>query len=184
MIYILVRLASLDFFPAKHPLKCFKIPSWIPSLPQPLVPYNMSLPTYRQITKAVRRMNVSGLPCALDKISIILIKHCPYLQTHATEVFSLLWKSGEIPDDWKLACTVLVHKKGDISDPFSFRPMILESVPLKIFAFCIRDSLFSFLSSNNFIDHKVKKGLLPKLTGTFGHTSQMANVINKARLKQ
>ena len=57
-----------DFFRVRHPLKCFKIPSWIPSLPQPSVPYNMSPPTYQQITKVVRRMKASGSPCPLDKI--------------------------------------------------------------------------------------------------------------------
>ena len=116
--------------------------------------------------------------------SIIPFKRCPYLRTYITEVFSLLWKSGEIPDNWKQACTVLVYKKGDISVPSNFRPITLESIPLKIFTSCIRDSLFSFLSSNNFIEHKIQKGVLPKLIGTFEHTSLMANIINKARLKQ
>ena len=32
--------------------------------------------------------------------------------------------------------------------------------------------------------YKIQKGFLPKLTGTFEHASQMANIINKARLKQ
>ena len=131
-----------DFFPARHPLKCFKIPSWIPFLPQPSVPYNMSPPTYQQITKVVRRMKASGSPCPLNKISIIPFKRCPYLRTYLTEVFSLPWKSGEIPDDLKQACTVLIHKKGDISHPSNFRPTTLESVALKIFTSCIRDFLF------------------------------------------
>ena len=155
------------FVHERHQLKCFKIPSWIPSRPQSSVPYNMSPPTYQQITKVVRRMKASGSPCPLDNILIIPFKRCPYLRTYITEVFSLLWKSGEIPDDWKQACIVLVHKKGDISDPFNFRPITLESVPLKIFTSCIRDSLLSFLSSNNFTEHKIQKGLLLKLIDTF-----------------
>ena len=129
-------------------------------------------------------MIASGSPCPLDKISIIPFKRFPYLRTYLTELFSLLWNSGEIPDDWKWACTILVHKKGDTSDPSNFTPITLESVPLKTFTSCIRDSLFSYLSSNNYIEHKIQKGFLPKLTGTFEHTSQMAHVISKARLKQ
>ena len=31
---------------------------------------------------------------------------------------------------------------------------------------------------------KLKKGFLPKLCGTFGHTAQMANIINNARIKK
>ena len=173
-----------DFFLAKQPSKSFRMPSWIPSLPQPTIPYNRSSPSYEQITKIVRRMKASGSPCPLDKLSVIPFKRCPYLRTYLTELFSLLWKSGEIPMNWKRACTVLVHKKGDTSDPSNFRPITLESVPLKIFTSCVRDSMFSYLSSNNYLEHKIQKGFLPKLSGTFEHTAQMAHVINKARVKQ
>ena len=99
-------------------------------------------------------------------------------------MFKVIWQSGEIPADWKKACTVLVHKKGDTEDPSNFRPITLESVPLKIFTSCLRDSMFAFLKANDFIDHEIQKGFLPKISGTFEHTAQMANVINTARIKQ
>ena len=60
----------------------------------------------------------------------------------------------------------------------------LESVPFKIFTSCLRDSMFSFISSNDYIEHKIQKGFLPKLTGSFEHTAQMSNIITKARVKQ
>ena len=82
------------------------------------------------------------------------------------------------------ACTILVHKKGDTADPSNFRPITLESVLLKIFTSCLRDSMFAFLKTNDFIDHEIQKGFLHKISGTFGHTAQMANVINTARIKQ
>ena len=81
------------------------------------------------------------------------------------------------------ACTVLIHKKGDTSEPAHFRPITLESVPLKIFTSCIRYSVFAFSNINGFIEHKTQKGFLPTLSGTFEHTAQMANVINNARIK-
>ena len=140
-----------DFFRAKQPSKSFKMPNWIPSLPQPTIPYNLSSPSYQQITKIVRRMKASGSPCPLDKLSVIPFKRCPYLRTYLIELFSLLWNSGEIPMSWKRACTVLVHKKGDTSDLSNFRPITLESVPLKIFTSCVRDSMFSYLSSRDSI---------------------------------
>ena len=82
------------------------------------------------------------------------------------------------------ACTLLAHKKGETSDPANFRPITLESIPLKIFASCLRDSMFAFLKVNGFIDHTIQKGFLPQLTGTFEHTAQMASVITTARMKQ
>ena len=129
-------------------------------------------------------MKASGSPCPSDKISIIPFKRCPYLRSYITELFRIIWQSGEIPCVWKKACTVLIHKKGVTSEPANFRPITLESVPLKIFTSCIRDSMFAFLNTNGFIEHKIQKGFLPKLSGTFEHTAQMANVINNARIKQ
>ena len=79
---------------------------------------------------------------------------------------------------------VLVHKKGDTLDPANFRPITLKSIPLKISTSCLRDSMFASLKANDFIEHKIQKGFLPQLTGTFDHTAQMANVINTARIKQ
>ena len=85
---------------------------------------------------------------------------------------------------WKKACTVLIHKKGDITEPAKFRPITLESVHLKIVSSCLRDSLFAFLKSNGFIEHKIQNGFPPKRCGTFEHIVQMANIINNARIKQ
>ena len=114
-------------------------------------------------------MKASGSPCPLDKISIIPFKRCTYLRSYITEVIRLIWISCNIPDEWKKACTVLIHKKGDTSDPGNFKPITFESVPLKIFTSFLRDSTFSFVSSNGYIEHKIQKGFLPKLTGTFYH---------------
>ena len=126
-------------------------------------------------------MKASGSPCPLDKISIIPFKRCPYLRSYITAVVTVIWQSGEIPADWKKECTVLVHRKGDTADPSNFRPITLESVPLKIFTSCLRDSMFAFLKANGFIEHQIQKGFLPNISGTFEHTAQMANVINTAR---
>ena len=44
--------------------------------------------------------------------------------------------------------------------------------------------MYSFLTTNNFIEHNIQKGVTPNLPGTMEHTAQMANIINKARIKQ
>ena len=44
--------------------------------------------------------------------------------------------------------------------------------------------MYSFLTLNNFIEHNIQKGFTPNMSGTLGHTAQMANIINKARIKQ
>ena len=77
-----------------------------------------------------------------------------------------------------------MHKKGVTGDPSNFRPITLESVPLKIFTSSLRNAIFKFLAQNSFIEHAIQKGFSPKLSGTLEHTAQMVEVINKARLKQ
>ena len=155
----------------------------MPSLSLPVVPYHLSPPSYQHITKIVHRMKASGLPCPLGKISIIPFKRCPYLCSYYTEVIRLISIYGKIPGEWKKACTALIHQQVATSDPSNFRPITLESVSLKISTFCLCDSMFSFLSSNGFIDYNIQKGFLPKLTGTFEHTAEMPNIIKKVRVK-
>ena len=44
--------------------------------------------------------------------------------------------------------------------------------------------MFTFLSQNGYIEHRIQKGFLPKLSGTFEHTAQMANIIIKLELNK
>ena len=152
------------------PYKKFTILRWIPSFNQPSFSFDKSLPSYAKVTQVIRRIKSSGSPCPLDKISIICFKRCPYLRTFLTEIIRIIWESGRVPSEWKKACTVLVHKKGTSDDPASFRPITLESVPLKVFTSCLRDSMFPFLVKINSLIWKFKKGLLQK---SQGHSSTL-----------
>ena len=169
---------------SKIPNKLFDIPSWIPKLPDPIQNFDLAPPTYHQVTNIIRRMKASGSPCPLDQLSIICFKRCPFLRTYLTEVIRAVWSSKSVPVEWKKACSILIHKKGDTNDPSNFRPITLQSIPLKVFTSCLRNSMFSFLTANNFIEHKIQKGFTPNLSGTLEHTSQMTNIINHARIKQ
>ena len=167
-----------------NPNRLFNIPSWIPKLSDPEVQFNLDLPTYQQITNVIRKMKSSGSPCPLDQLSIICFKRCPYLRTYLSELIQEIWLSGTVPNEWKKACTILIHKKGNTDDPSNFRPITLESIPLKVFTSCLRNAIYSFLASNNFIEHGIQKGFTPNLSGTLEHTAQMADIINKARIRQ
>ena len=129
-------------------------------------------------------MKSSGSPCPLDKLSIICFRRCPYLRSILTEVIRVVWESRQVPTEWKKACTVVAHEKGKSDDPSNFRPITLESVPLKVFTSCLRDSLFTFLKENNFIEAEIQKGFTPKVSGNLEHTSIMAYIISKEGVKQ
>ena len=129
-------------------------------------------------------MKSSGSPCPLDQLSIICFKRCPYLRSYLTELIHETWHSETVSTVWKRACTILIHKKGHTDDPSNFRPITLESVPLKVFTSCLRNAIYSFLTSNNFIEQNIQKGFTPNLSGILEHTAQMADIINKARIRQ
>ena len=169
---------------AIHPTKLFPLPSWIPPLRNPEIPFNLDPPTYQQVTSVIRKMKASGSPCPLDQLSIICFKRCPFLRTHLTELIRAVWLSGSVPAEWKRACTILIYKKDDANNLSNFRPITLETIPLKILTLCLRNSMHSFLVSNCLIEHSIQKGFTPNLSGTLEHTVQMANIINNARIKQ
>jgi len=47
----------------------------------------------------------------------------------------------------------------------------------KTFTLCLRDSMYTVLSANGYIEHHIQKGFMPKLSGTNEHTAQMAHII-------
>ena len=171
-------------FSTVRPFQTFSIPSLIPKFSEPSTPFDLSPPAYQKVAHVIRRMKSSGSPCPLDKLSIVYFKRCPYLRSILTEVIRVVWESRQVPTEWKKACTVLAHKKGNNEDPSNFRPITLESVPLKVFTSCLWDSIFTFLKENNFIEVEIQKGFTPKVSGVLEHTSMMAYIINKARMKQ
>jgi hypothetical protein len=166
------------------PNKTFNITSWIPKFNSPTTPFNLDPPTYNEITNVIRKMKPSGSPCPLDEISVICLKRCPYLRTYLTEIIHASWSSGIVPSEWKKACTILIHKKDVTDNPANFRPITLESVPLKVFTLCLRNNIFAFLSENNYIEHDIQKGFTPNVAGTVEHTAHMAHIINTAHIKQ
>ena len=127
---------------AVSPSKFFTIPSWIPALPAPHVQFDLQPPSYRQITSVIRKMKSSGSPCPLDQISIICFKRCPSLRSYISVLIAQIGRNQSIPSAWKKAVTILIHKKGDNDDPAIFRPITLQSVPLKIFTACLRNRIF------------------------------------------
>ena len=145
-------------FSALKPNKCFAIPSWVPKFANPKVPFNLILATYHQITNIIRKMKASGSPCPLHPISMICFKRYPYLRSYLTDIIRNVWISGIMPTEWKKAATILIHKKGDSNDPSNFRPITLESAPLKVFTSCLRNSVYVFLYDNSYVEQRIQKG--------------------------
>ena len=53
------------------------------------------------------------------------------------------YKTGLIPDEWKLAHVVPVHKKGCKASVDNYRPISLTCLVMKVFEKLIRDEIMS-----------------------------------------
>ncbi|CAM5106321.1 unnamed protein product, partial [Natator depressus] len=76
-------------------------------------------------------------------------------------IFENSWRTGEVPDDWKKANVVPIFKKGKKEDPGSYRPVSLTSVPGKIMAQVLKESILKHLHERKVIrnsQHGFTKG--------------------------
>ena len=182
--------SCIDYF--KNIWKCvypgltFTIPAWIPNLLAPKYEFQATPPTYlyAQITCIIRKIKSKSSACPLDQLSIIPFKKSAYLRSYLTAIISEVWISGRIPNAWKRAITILIHKKDSTDDPSNFRPITLQSVPLKIFTSALRNRMYEFLLKNEYIENSVQKGFTPGMTGTSEHTAHLAHLIRQAKKQQ
>ena len=79
-----------------------------------------------------------------DKFDSALLKYCAKgLSRPLSFLFNKIFLSGKIPDKWKMANVVPVHKKGDKSSVTNYRPISLTCLPMKILEYCIKDLLLA-----------------------------------------
>ena len=50
------------------------------------------------------------------------------------DLYNYILRGAVIPETWREACFILVHKGGDLDDPNNWRPIALLNITYKIFA--------------------------------------------------
>ena len=139
--------------------KVFNLPSWIPTLTDPVIPFNLEPPTYQQISNVIRKMKASGSPCPLDPLSIICFKQCPFLRTYLSQIVRTAWSTGSVPSEWKWACTILIHKKENL---MTLLTSVLLLYNLCLIRFLLRVFVMPFSTSSPLtttLNMKFKKDL-------------------------
>ena len=78
-----------------------------------------------------------------DGISGYILKHCASsLNYPLCLLFSKAYFSGTLPNDWKIANVVPIHKKGAKDNIENYRPISLTSLVMKIFEKCVRNHIY------------------------------------------
>ncbi|GFU32550.1 retrovirus-related Pol polyprotein from type-2 retrotransposable element R2DM, partial [Nephila pilipes] len=98
-------------------------------------------------------------------------------------IFNLCLQLRRIPDSWKFSNTILIHKKGDTSDPSNWRPISLSNTIYKIFTKCLTRKLGDWCSFHQRLSPN-QKGFLP-FDGVLEHNFIIAQHLESAsRLKK
>ena len=142
----------------KNPRRAFQCPSWMKTMDDPTQVFNLSPPSYKEIQKIVSRMKSSGSPCPIDHISVLALKNCPILRTQLWRLCCYCWENKYFPNEWKNGATILIYKKGAVTDPSNFRPITLQPVLSKVLSSLIRNRIFTFVLDNKFIESNIQKG--------------------------
>ena len=79
-----------------------------------------------------------------DGIDGTILKNCaPAIARPLTLLFNTSFVNGCIPDEWKLASVVPVHKKDDKGCVENYRPISLTCLIMKVFERCIQKELYA-----------------------------------------
>ena len=79
-----------------------------------------------------------------DAISGAVLKNCSETLAYPLSIlFNLSYNTGYIPQEWKLANVVPVHKKDDKNKVINYRPISLTSLVMKVFERILYDELLT-----------------------------------------
>ena len=94
-----------------------------------------------------------------DNISGRLLKNCAMSISHPLSIlFNIFFRIVSLPDEWKIANVVPVHKKGDKTCIENYRPISLTCIVSKILEKCIRDEIHSHCKDRI---HETQHGFIP-----------------------
>ena len=79
-----------------------------------------------------------------DAINGAVLKNCSKSLSYPLyKLFNLVYNTGYIPSEWKLANVVPIHKKDDKNKVVNYRPISLTSLVMKVFERILYDELLA-----------------------------------------
>lgn len=101
--------------------------------------------------------------CGPDDIPAAIIRNCAdALYFYFTRLFEKSLSEIDMPDDWKLARVVPLHKSGVRNSVQNYRPVSLTSITCKIMEHVIYSCVMAHLTKHNLLSpsqHGFRRGL-------------------------
>ena len=177
-IWIKKRVKRILKIFSNSAIPTFQLPTLMKKLETPHTVFDLGSPSYKEITKIINNSKSSG---SHDKISIIILKRCPILQTYIHKIISHCWTHRMFPRCWKYVFTILIHRKKSNTEPPNFR---LQPVLTEMYSSLIRNRIYDFLIKNYFIETRIQKEFWKGISRTIEHVELLSHIINQARNKQ
>lgn len=127
--------------------------------PAPMVQFNTSEPTLKEVKKAVMAAKSGSAPCRV-------YKQCPRLLVRLWKIINVIWQRGRVATQWRSAEGVWIPKEEGARNIEQFRIISLLS---------------EFLLRNGYIDTSVCKGGVPGVSESLKHTGVVTQLILEAR---
>ena len=99
-----------------------------------------------------------------------------------TLIFNRCLRQQNVPQSWKDATTVLIHKKDNPSDPSNFRPIALMSCIYKLFMGVLGKRLSSWALHHDIISNEQKSARPSE--GCYEHTFLLKSIIRDSRVNK
>ena len=116
---------------------------------------------HKDVTNRLRKLDISK-STGPDGISARVLKECASeLAPSISKLFSMSFRTGKLPDEWKSSNVCPVYKKGSKSAPENYRPISLLCIVSKVMEGIINRKLRNYLVNNGKI-HDHQFGFRPK----------------------
>ena len=107
------------------------------------------------ISKKLHELNINKSPGPDNMHPKVLKELASVLIDPLFIIFNISLRLGKIPSAWKLAAITAIFKnKGNKQSAGNYRPVSLTSIACKIMESIIRDSIMSYLNSNEILTNK------------------------------
>lgn len=141
-------------------------------------------PNEKEVKQIIQNLkNKSSM--GIDEIPPTLIKKCTYeLITPYTKLIGQSFTEGQFPDMLKISLIKPIYKKkGDSTDPNSYRPIALLPTSAKIFEAAMANRLYAFYEKF-FVFHKNQHGFRQKHSTTlaiYEYVQKILDAINNSK---
>lgn len=90
-----------------------------------------------------------------DRITnIFLHRYAGWVSKYLHKIYTVSLKMSSIPDDWRCANVVPIHKSGSKSDLNNYRPVSLTSTCCKVLEHIIYKAIATHIDQNDLLSHR------------------------------